>query len=169
MSNFMELIEANTHAANLAAHPNTPFDDTLGDLVLRNTVVVLDRLDAAGFYGLSPEAKRLVNNTAYLAADLAPIAPENEVKLPHETAAEYAYRLDILNPIGNLQRKLNAGNYNPTDSIEISKVKKAIHIGATAFAAVAEESIDHYEIRQSEDYFWGNTRAAVGRAERLTK
>lgn len=169
MSKIPELIEANTHAANVAAHPEAPFNDMLGDLVLRNTVVALDRIDVQGYASLTPETRALVEQTAELSETLAPMAPADVIKLPHETATEYAFRLNVSQPIGNLQRKMNVGNYKPADQTEVAQLKKAIHLGAAAFAAVVGEKIDHPQILEAEGYFWGNTRAAAGRAERLTQ
>lgn len=169
MSRFPELIDAHTHAANIACHPETPFNDTLGDLVLRNTVVALDRIDAAGYATLTPETKALVKETAELAEVLAPMDPADTVILPQESPAQYAFRLNVSHPIGNLQRKMNIGSYKPTDPTEIAQHKKALHLGAAAFAAVVGENLNHTQIQEAEGYFWGNTNAAGARAERLTQ
>lgn len=168
MPDIHEVIEQNNAATDFVVGTPGPIDNTTAELILRSNAVAADRLTPRQITELGRPAIDALIDAATAAKEVAPLADEDMLKLSHETDAEYSHRVQIWQPLHQLQSLVSSGEYGESPQA-IAKVKTAIWLGSAAFEKVLSDPLAQQpnELSRTINYFSGNTRAAADRASRL--
>lgn len=136
------------------------------NLILSNLAVVCDRLKPDQVTELTENVQDQLTAVVFMALDIVP----GETKLhqrPGESDSEYALRVDIQQPLHDLQRFTATGEVDPNDKLATSKLKFATEAAGNAFASILIETAGIPAVKETLGYFQGNTHAALIQANRL--
>ena len=136
------------------------------NLILSNLAVVCDRLKPEQIAKLTRNAQDQLTAVVFMALDIVP----GETKLhqrPGESDSVYALRVDIQQPLHDLQSFTATGDVDPNDKLATSKLKFATEAAGNAFASILIETAGIPSVKETLRYFQGNTQAALSQANRL--
>ncbi|GAC1483115.1 MAG: hypothetical protein NVS1B7_6730 [Candidatus Saccharimonadales bacterium] len=130
------------------------------DLLMRNQIVILDRLPPHVYNDL-PEDIRALNEAAMRAAQpLVTPAPEDTIKYQHETNQQFAYRR-LRTPMVELQAAFSTHNFDSNNDAHVIAAKTALQLGGLAFTLILDHTQVIPEVASSVGYFTSNTQAAA--------
>lgn len=164
VSSVEKLLITTSAAADMIARDLDDFEAVGADFIIGNLAVLTSRLTADDFTTLPKELQDQFHAVAFMASDVAPADQEDLARRPKEDDSTYEYRASIVEPIHSLQRHLRTNAYDPSDQLEISKLRFAVDGASQAFSAVINETRELPAVAETIPYFNGKAGSAIRRA-----
>lgn len=154
---------ATIRAAEDVSRTEGPLYFDAADLLTRNTVVILDRLNREDFAALPQGVQEQVGALVAMSTQVVPVEAEDLALRSGESDEAFEFRAGILEPIRALQRYLHIPPINKEveDATTQSRLKFAIQAAAFAFTGILQATQNSPKISREMPYFLRNVQAAA--------